>query len=300
VRRARLDGGQRLLDVVERASARGAGDVFGMREAEARRLENHQLDAAELLLRVARGVEPDAVGQAVEEERSQVGRRTHGQPLERGFVVVPPEHHRAILLEVENRRAELGRGVFRGRLEDAEPLHRLAPHDGHLHPAAAAELGGRIALGVEHLEAARTRGELLDELLRHGDFVLGGLGQRDANRVADAVGQQCTDAHGALDAPLEAVARLRHTQMNRIVHPLGIHRLDQQPVGVDHHARVARLHRDDHLVEIALAADAQELHRRDDHPLRRASEPWLTPMRSATPRWRHCSMSASNSPCSER
>ena len=30
------------------------------------------------------------------------------------------------------------------------------------------------------------------------------------------------------------------------------------------------------------------------------SDPWLTPMRSATPRVRHCSMSASSSPCSLR
>ena len=138
-----------------------------------------------------------------------------------------------------------------------------------LHPAAAAELGGRIALGVEHLEAARTRRELLDELLRHGNLVFGRLGQRDADGVADTVGQQRADAHGALDAPLEAVARLGHPEMYRVVHPLGIHRLDQQPVGVDHHARIARLHRDNHLVEVAFAADAQELHRRDDHPLRR-------------------------------
>ena len=46
-----------------------------------------------------------------------------------------------------------------------------------------------------------------------------------------------------------------------------------------------------------MVVSAMEFHR---SKTRRASEPWLTPMRSATPRSRHCSMSASNSPCSER
>ena len=91
---------------------------------------------------------------------------------------------------------------------------------------------------MQDFEFTGTFREMVDEQLCHGDFVLGSLGQRNADRVADAVGHQRSDTHGALHAPLDAVSGLGNAQMNRIVHPLGIHRLDQQPVGGDHDARV--------------------------------------------------------------
>lgn len=72
MRRARLDLRQRPLDVVERAAARGAGDVFGMREAYARRLQDHQLHVAQLGLREAVVEDADPVGQPVQKERPQV------------------------------------------------------------------------------------------------------------------------------------------------------------------------------------------------------------------------------------
>ena len=128
-------------------------------------------------------------------------------------------------------------------------------------------------------EDARAVGEVADEQLRHGNFVLRGLGERHADRVADAVGQQGADAYGALDAPLQSVSGLRDAQMDRVAHSLGLHRFDQQPVGGHHDARVARLHRDRHLVELLRAADAQELHRRDDHALRRVAPPVEHPFR---------------------
>ena len=106
---------------------------------------------------------------------------------------------------------------------------------------------------------------------RHGNFVLRGLGQRYADRVADAVAEQRPDTYGALDTPLDAAAGLGDAQVDRIVHILGIHRRDQQPVSGDHDARVARLHRHDDLVESVRLADTQELHGRDDHALRRIS-----------------------------
>ena len=124
---------------------------------------------------------------------------------------------------------------------------------------------------MPHGKFARTLCEVLDQKPRYGDLVLRGLGQRDADRVADAVGQQRADAHGALDASFESVSGLGHSEVDRIVHPLGLHGLDQKSVGGDHHARVARLHRHDHLVERLGAAYAQELHRRDHHALWRIS-----------------------------
>ena len=55
------------------------------------------------------------------------------------------------------------------------------------------------------------------------------------------------------------------------MHIFGIHRLDQQTVGGDHDARVRRLHRDHHLIEIALPAHPQKLHGRDHHALGRVA-----------------------------
>ena len=124
---------------------------------------------------------------------------------------------------------------------------------------------------MAHLEAAGPLGEVRGQQLRHRNLVFGSFGQRNTDRVADAVGQQSPDAHGALHAPFQPVAGLGDPQMDRIAHPLGLHRFDQQAVGRHHHARVARLHRNDHPVEPLPPADAQELHGRDDHPLRRVA-----------------------------
>ena len=59
--------------------------------------------------------------------------------------------------------------------------------------------------------------------------------------------------------------------MDRIAHPLALHRVGEQAVGGDHDTRVGRLHRDDRLVEPPRLTDAQELHGRGDHPLGRVA-----------------------------
>ena len=56
--------------------------------------------------------------------------------------------------------------------------------------------------------------------------------------------------------------------MDRKFHVLALHSLDQKTVGVNHNASVARLHRYNHLVELLLDANAQELHCRLDHSRR--------------------------------
>ena len=68
VRRARLDVGEGLFDVVKRAAATRAGDVLGVREPHARRLQDHQLDFAHLVFGKSGRVDPDAVGQPVEQQ----------------------------------------------------------------------------------------------------------------------------------------------------------------------------------------------------------------------------------------
>ena len=103
----------------------------------------------------------------------------------------------------------------------------------------------------------------------HGYLVFGCFGQRYAHGVAYAVGQQRTYSHGTLYAPLDAVARFGNAEMHGIIHPLRLHRLDQQPIGMYHDAGVARFHRHNRLVEMLLGADAQKLHRRSHHALRR-------------------------------
>ena len=272
MRRAGLDVGQRLLDVVERAAARGAGDVFGVRETHAGRLQDHQLDLADRIFRKARGVDPDAVGQSVQQQRPQVGGGLHGEHLQRGLFIAAPYDHRFVgHVEIQDRGTQFGGRIARHGFDHAEAVQRLSMHDGHRHPRTAAVFGRGIAFGMPHLERSRTVGEMLHEQLRHGNLVLGSFGERHADRVADAVGQQGPDAHGALHTSLDAVSGLGDTQVYRVVHPFGIHRPDQQAVGGDHHAGVRRFHRDDHLIEIPLPADPQKLHRRDDHALRRVA-----------------------------
>ena len=120
---------------------------------------------------------------------------------------------------------------------------------------------------MQHLEPSLAPHEVVREQLRHRNLVLRGLCQRHADRIADAVGQQGTYADSALDPPLQPVAGLGHPEVDRKGHPLALHRFDQQPVGGHHHARIARLHGDDRLIELPRLADAQELHRGGHHPL---------------------------------
>ena len=51
------------------------------------------------------------------------------------------------------------------------------------------------------------------QLIGHRNFCLGGLTQRYANRIANAVGQECTYAGSTLDATVLALAGFRHAQV---------------------------------------------------------------------------------------
>ena len=100
------------------------------------------------------------------------------------------------------------------------------------------------------------------------------LGERDADGVADAVGQERADADGALDAAVLAVAGLGDAEVERVV-PVGAE-LEQaggeHAVGVDHDLGVARFHREDEVVVAVLAGDAGELDGAFDHAGGRVAE----------------------------
>ena len=93
------------------------------------------------------------------------------------------------------------------------------------------------------------------------------LRQRNPNRIADPIGQQRADADRAFDAGVFAFAGLGHAEMNRIV-PIRAflaQARDQQPIGIDHHFRIARFHREYDRVVIKLARDPRELERALHH-----------------------------------
>ena len=87
-------------------------------------------------------------------------------------------------------------------------------------------------------------------------------GEREADRVADALGEQRADAGGRLDQPAGRRTRLGHAEVQRVVDGLG-----QQPVRVDHHRHVRRLHRDLDVVEADLGEVGELALRRGDQRL---------------------------------
>ena len=146
--------------------------------------------------------------------------------------------------------------------------HLITTDTPHTTRGTSAIFVGRESL-LGDLELALTIGEIVGQHFRHRDLIFGVLGQRHTDRIAHTVSQQRTDTYGALYTSLDTVARLRYAQMNRVGHRLLAHCRHQQSVGIDHHARIARLHRNDHLIEPFGSADAQKLHCRHDHTLGR-------------------------------
>ena len=97
------------------------------------------------------------------------------------------------------------------------------------------------------------------------------LGERYADRIADAIGQQAADADCALDSSVIAVSGFGDSKMDRIipVRPFGIEPCDEQAVGFDHDLWVRGLHREDEFVIIEFAGDAGEFEGALDHAERR-------------------------------
>ena len=130
---------------------------------------------------------------------------------------------------------------------------------------------GVIARGKRRLDGRMSfpLSDVVDQLACDGQFRFGSFAKRNANGIADAVAQQRTDAYGTFDAPVFAVARFGHAQMEWVVHPFGIHRAYQQADCFDHDYRVGCFDGDDHVVELLVPADTQKLHARGNHPFGR-------------------------------
>ena len=124
-------------------------------------------------------------------------------------------------------------------------------------------LGGRVG----------QLGNLCEQVIADGDLVRRILGERNADRVAQAVAQQRADADGALDAAVLTVAGLGDAEVQRVipVRPQLGQARGQQPVALDHHLRVAGLHRELEIVEVAIARDAGELQSALHHAQRRVA-----------------------------
>ena len=58
---------------------------------------------------------------------------------------------------------------------------------------------------------------VLNERLCHGDFVRAIFSERNADRIANSIGQQRPDSDRALDARIFAFAGLGHTEMERVI-----------------------------------------------------------------------------------
>ena len=92
------------------------------------------------------------------------------------------------------------------------------------------------------------------------NFGFGRLGERNTYGIADAVGQEGTDAHRTFDAAVLTFAGLRHTQMQGEVHFLAAHGVYQQAHALYHHHRVRGLDRNHHVVKMHLGANTQKFH----------------------------------------
>ena len=99
------------------------------------------------------------------------------------------------------------------------------------------------------------------------------LRQRNANRIPNSIRQQRPNPNRAFDPRVFAFARFGHAQMNRIIpiRPFLRQARHEQSVGIDHHFRIARFHREDERVIIEIARDPREFERALHHAERRVA-----------------------------
>ena len=104
----------------------------------------------------------------------------------------------------------------------------------------------------DHHRAALAQAERLEDLPADLDLLDRVGGERDAERVADAVREQRADADGALDRARERRPRLGDAEVQRVRNLRGEH-----PVGPDHRGHVRGLDRD---LEVAVVEALEQLH----------------------------------------
>ena len=113
-------------------------------------------------------------------------------------------------------------------------------------------------------ETALAKAERLQDVDPDLDFLGRVRGERDADRVADALREQRPEPDRRLDGPHARRPRLGHAEVERVLDLIGEH-----SVGLDHHDRVGRLQRDLHLGVVAVLEDPDVAERRLDHALGR-------------------------------
>ena len=105
------------------------------------------------------------------------------------------------------RIAVEARGDDNGRVRATDTAHsdRGPPIRRNVVEAGKGATGNKRMTGALH--------NVGGQLIGHRNFCLGGLTQRYANRIANAVGQECTYAGSTLDAAVLALAGFRHAQV---------------------------------------------------------------------------------------
>ena len=111
-----------------------------------------------------------------------------------------------------------------------------------------------------HHEVAFVLGDVVDKVACHRYLSLWLLAQTHTYGVADAVGEQSSDAYGALYTSVFALASLSHAEVERIVHVVAVHLVDKQTHCAHHDDCVGSLDGNHHIVKLLLLADAQKLH----------------------------------------
>ena len=103
-------------------------------------------------------------------------------------------------------------------------------------------------------------GDVVDKVACHRYLSLWLLAQTHTYGVADAVGEQSSDTYGALYASVLALSSLSHAEVERIVHVVAVHLVDEQTHCAHHDDCVGSLDGNHHVVKLLLLADAQKLH----------------------------------------
>src|SRR5262245_13863143 len=96
------------------------------------------------------------------------------------------------------------------------------------------------------------------------------LSKRDSNGIADSIVEERTDTDGTLDASVFSFTRFGHSKMDWVIPVIAFLRQarGEQPIGIDHYLRVARLHGKNDCVVVEVSSNSGEFERTFDHPER--------------------------------
>jgi hypothetical protein len=106
-----------------------------------------------------------------------------------------------------------------------------------------------------------------DQRFRHWNLVNAVFGERNTNRIPDAIGQKRANPDRTLDSRVFAFAGLSHAEVDWIIpiRSFFVQTRHQQSISVDHYLRVARLHRKNEGVIIEITRDTGKFKRAFHH-----------------------------------